>query len=92
MSRVLPADAHPRWGTYAPTGLKRAWLNMLHALPPTPAWRRLALWLRKPMKNRFGQWVDIEVWGLRLRLRSKGNLSEQRMILMPQILDRTERL
>jgi FkbM family methyltransferase len=35
--------------------------------------------------------VDLEVWGLNLRLRSRGNLSEQRLILMPQFLDTTER-
>jgi FkbM family methyltransferase len=35
--------------------------------------------------------VDLEVWGLKLRLRSRGNLSEQRLIMMPQFLDKKER-
>jgi FkbM family methyltransferase len=48
--------------------------------------------LRKPLKNLLGEWVDVVVWGLKLRLRAKGNLSEQRMIFMPQFLDRAERL
>jgi FkbM family methyltransferase len=65
---------------------------MLHALPPGTAWRRLALWLRKPLKSALGPWVDVEVWGLKLRLRGRGNLSEQRLIFMPQFLDAAERL
>lgn len=80
------------WGEYAPGLTVGLWLRVLHAMPPGRGWRRLALWLRKPLKNALGDWVDVTVWGLRLRLRAKGNLSEQRMILMPQFLDRAERL
>ena len=65
---------------------------MLHALPANRRWRRLALWLRKPLKSSFGPWVDVVVWGLKLRLHSCGNLSEQRLLLMPQFLDPAERL
>ena len=63
---------------------------MLHALPAGNSWRRIALWLRKPLKNAFGESVDCEVWGMKLRIRSKGNLSEQRLLLMPQFLDAAE--
>jgi hypothetical protein len=35
----------------------------------------------------IGEEVDVVVWGLKLRLKSKGNLSEQRLIFMPQFLD-----
>jgi len=79
------------WGTYAPAGWRREWLRALHCLPVGSIWRRLALWLRRPLKNRLGEQVDIEVWGLRLRVRSHGNLSEQRLLLMPQFLDSLER-
>jgi len=82
----------PPWGTYSPSIVKRKWLSILHALPQTKTFRRIALWLRRPIKNTLGDWVDLEVWGLKLRLRAKGNLSEQRMIFMPQFLDTTERL
>ncbi len=82
----------PPWGTYSPSILKRKWLSILHTLPKSNTFRRIALWLRKPIKNSFGKWVDLEIWGLKLRLRAKGNLSEQRMIFMPQFLDTTERL
>lgn len=85
-----PAAASPLdapWGAFAPRGWRAAWLRLLHAVP----FRRLALWLRRPLKNNLGDWVDLEVWGLRLRVRAKGNLSEQRLILMPAHLDRAER-
>ncbi|MEY4487934.1 MAG: hypothetical protein RIQ79_442 [Verrucomicrobiota bacterium] len=82
----------PVWGVYSPSGWRRAWLGLLHGLPSGSAFRRLAIWLRKPLKSAFGPWVDLTVWGLRLRVRSQGNLSEQRLLLMPQFLDTTERL
>jgi FkbM family methyltransferase len=75
------------WGDFAPNGWRAAWLRLIHAIP----YRRLALWLRRPLKNSLGEWIDLEVWGLRLRLRTRGNLSEQRLVLMPHFLDRLER-
>lgn len=79
------------WGTFAPGFIVKKWLGLLHQMPTSSTSRRLALWLRKPLKFLIDGWVDVEVWGLRLRLRSKGNLSEQRLIYMPQFLDQTER-
>ncbi len=89
MFASLPTDAP--WGSCAPKGWQRIWLRCLHAIPSGAGWRRLALWLRKPIKNTFGEFVDVEIWGLKLRVRSRGNLSEQRLLLMPQFLDKTER-
>ncbi len=79
------------WGAYSPGFLVRSWLKLLHRMPVSSSFRRLSLWMRKPLKVLLDGWVDIEVWGLRLRLRSRGNLSEQRLIFMPQFLDRVER-
>lgn len=79
------------WGTFAPSFFVKNWLKLLHGMPISSGSRRLALWLRKPLKVLIKGWVDLEVWGLRLRLRSRGNLSEQRLIYMPQFLDRIER-
>ena len=53
--------------------------------------RRLALWMRKPLKNALGDLVDIETWGLHLRLSTRDNLSEQRLLFMPRHLDPRER-
>ena len=79
------------WGSHAPALGMARWLGFLHRLPPGPFWRRIALWLRGPCKHMLPQWVDLTVWGLRLRLRGTGNLSEQRLITMPQYLDPIER-
>lgn len=79
------------WGNHRPAGWRAVWLRLLHALPSGAVWRRIALWLRKPLKQAMGELADIEVWGLKLRLCSRGNLSEQRLLLMPQFLDTTER-
>lgn len=79
------------WGTFAPGFLVKSWIKLLHRMPVSSGFRRLSLWMRKPLKVFIDGWVDIEVWGLRLRLRSRGNLSEQRLIYMPQFLDRMER-
>jgi FkbM family methyltransferase len=87
------ADETPKpWGEYAPSPLLGLLLKFLHALPSGRGWRRLALWLRKPLKNSIDEWIDLVVWNLKLRLRAKGNLSEQRMIFMPQYLDQLERM
>ena len=82
----------PTWGAYLPKNWQTLWLRALHALPPGTAWRRFALWLRKPLKKLLAPVVDVEVWGLKLRLHSRGNLSEQRLIFMPQFLDTAERM
>lgn len=94
LSELRIMNNHPidlPWGTFTPSASVRCWLRLLHALPQGQVWRRLALWLRKPVKCMLCGWVDLEIWGLKLRLRSQGNLSEQRLIFMPQYLDDTER-
>jgi len=80
------------WGAYRLAGWRKAWLTFCHRLPAWPGMRRVALWLRKPLKMALSDWADVTVWGLRLRLFPKGNLSEQRVLLMPQYFDRAERL
>jgi len=80
------------WGAYRLTGWKKAWLGFCHRLPAWFGMRRVALWLRKPLKMVLSDWADVTVWGLQLRLFPKGNLSEQRVLLMPQYFDRAERL
>jgi FkbM family methyltransferase len=79
------------WGAFALHGWRAAWVRSLHALPAGKFWRRIALWLRKPVKNALGEIVDTEVWGLKLRLHVRDNLSEQRLLFMPQFLDAVER-
>ncbi len=86
-----PPDRDAPWGRYRLRGWKRAWLKGLHLVPALPGLRRPALWLRKALKEALEGPVDAEVWGLRLRLEPQRNLSESRMLMMPQFADRKER-
>lgn len=79
------------WGEYALQGWQRLWLLLCHRVPVWLTWSRVVFWLRKPLKITLWQWVDVEVWGLKLRLFPRGNLSEQRVLLMPQYFDVLER-
>lgn len=84
VNRWVPEEP---FGSFAVKGLKRAWLGVVRSAPT----RRLALWLRRPLKRRLGDWIDTRIWGLNLRLRTAGNLSEERLIYMPKHLDWAER-
>lgn len=83
MKEATPVE----WGEYRPTGLKAWWLSQCQAMGV----RKLAFWMRKLIKSSFDDWVDTEVWGLKLRLAPHGNLSEQRLLFTPEVLDSTER-
>jgi len=80
------------WGALRISGWKKTWLACCHRIPPIHGMRRIAMWIRKPMKILLQDWIDITVWGLRLRLFPKGNLSEQRILFLPQFFDRAERM
>ena len=85
-------ERHEPWGRYVLKGWKGMWLQWIHACPSLPVFRRPLLWLRKPLKECLSSDpVDAKIWGLRLRLWPSGNLSEQRLLFMPQFLDVAER-
>ena len=87
----VPPDTAGPWGHHRLSGWRRAWLECLHRIPGCRLLWRPALWLRKPLKESLREPVDTEIWGLRLRLRPTGNLSEQRLLFMPRLVDREER-
>lgn len=84
-------DIQP-WGAYAPTGAVRrriAWCRRLN--PAWPLSYRLALLLRHGIKHGADSPLDIELWGLRLRLLPRGNRSEVQLLFNPQFFDPEER-
>ena len=80
-----------RWGNYRLRGWKKIWMSFCHAIPAYAPLQRIALWLRKPIKMALHDRVDATVWGASLRLFPLGNLSEQRLLYLPQFFDRDER-
>jgi FkbM family methyltransferase len=87
----LSFDTTSPWGTFAPHGLAAVSLRLTSALPRGGLFRRLAFLARKPVKSGRQTLYDRDIWGLRLRLSARGNLSEQRWLTMPQFHDWPER-
>ncbi len=84
-------DTTSPWGTYPARGLPALSLRLVAALPRGSVFRRLAFLARKPVKSGSQTLYDRDVWGLRLRLSARGNLSEQRWLTMQQFHDWPER-
>jgi len=85
-------ESAPPWGTCTPTGLLARLLAGSRALPPTPLGARGARILRTLARaGRPGRPVDVELWGLRVRLHSRGNVSEARILFMPGLWEPRER-
>lgn len=84
-------DTTSPWGTWKPRGFAALCLNIIGLLPTSGGFRKLAFVLRKPVKNRTQAVYDREIWGLKLRLAARGNLTEQRWLTMPNFHDVPER-
>lgn len=82
----------PTWGTHAPRGLLAWVLSRTHNLPATATGGRVGRTLRRLARlGRAGRPVDVELWGLKLRLHSRGNVSEARLLFMPKLWEPGER-
>jgi len=87
----MPFDNSSPWGNYQARGLAAVCLRLSACLPANGFFRRVAFLLRKPVKKGKQEVYDREIWGLKLRLAARGNLSEQRWLTMPQFHDAPER-
>ncbi len=84
-------DTASPWGTWKPAGFAAGCLAISDLLPVCPPARRLALMLRKPVKSGSQHVYDRTIWGLKLRLAGRGNLTEQRWLTMARFHDAPER-
>ncbi|MEO5917663.1 MAG: FkbM family methyltransferase [Luteolibacter sp.] len=84
-------DTTSPWGTWKPRGAAAFSLKLIDLLPPSGIFRKLAFLLRKPVKNSEQAVYDREIWGLKLRLGARGNLTEQRWLTMANFHDAPER-
>lgn len=80
-------DQRP-WGAYPPSAGIATALKLAHAMPPSLS--ALTKLLRRPVKYGVTTPLDLEVWGLKLRLLPRGNMSEQKLYTAPQLFDRDE--
>lgn len=92
MSRPVPQfDSDRPWGDLAPAGISRWLISACHGLSGRfPVLYRVALLLRRPLKYGSTHAFDVNVWGLRLRLLPRGNISEAKVLFTPQFFDRAE--
>lgn len=84
-------DTTSPWGTWKPRGTAAVSLKLIDLLPTSGPFRKLAFLLRKPVKNSTQEVFDREIWGLKMRLGTRGNLTEQRWLTMPNFHDAPER-
>lgn len=84
-------DTTSPWGTWKPGGTATLSLKLIDLLPLHGIFRKFAFLLRKPVKNSKQDVYDREIWGLKLRLAARGNLTEQRWLTMANFHDAPER-
>ena len=83
-------DSAP-YGRYAPAGFVRFAVTYTRALPDTWLTRRLIILLRRLVGAVLrGAPVDIEVFGVRMRLRPYRNICEKRLLFAPATFDPEE--
>lgn len=86
----LMNDSRP-FGDFAPSGLARWVIDRTRGLPEGWVGRRLALMLRRlAMKTLKGLPLDLETFGVRMRLYPYKNVCERRILFTPQYFDTDE--
>ncbi len=85
------SETSGKWGERAPGCITRNWIGLCRSLPTGSFFRRIGLWLRRPLKYGITGAIDTAMWGLNLRLNPRGNLSEERWLFLPQFSDAMER-
>lgn len=81
-------DADRPWGDYAPGAWNALLLRASHAMPA--GLRRLVFVLRRVIRSTVDHPLDVIIWGYRLRLLPRGNMSETKLLFAPQLFDPSE--
>lgn len=90
MVKLTDVDPSP-FGTRAPMGWQRAVLDISRNLPATKLGRSLASPLKNLMTASLPGPIDVITFGAKTRLYPKGNLTDKRAMITPQLFDPTER-
>jgi len=80
------------WGAHRPPRLSSFLISLCHLLSNIRFLKHVSMWVRRPLKYSGAGPMDIELWGLKLRLFPQGNVSESRMLFTPGLFDKKERL
>ncbi len=79
------------WGSYAPDGTSSLLIGLTRSIPHLPLLKQLVFPIRRLARSRMTGPVDHTLWGLRLRFRPHGNISEGRLLFLPDRWDWEER-
>ena len=83
-------DSRP-FGTFAPSGFTSWVIERMRRMPEGWAPRRLALMLRRIVLGSLkGLPVDLDIFGVRMRLYPYNNVCEKRLLVTPQYFDPEE--
>lgn len=85
------APAPPPWGTFPAPPWPRFLMGLTRAIPGWPVVKQLAFPLRRLARRSLEGPVDAVLWGQRLRFHPHGNISEGRLLFMPENWDKRER-
>lgn len=90
---MTEASTQPAFGAYAPGWLDRAVIALTSRLPRNWLGRRLAILFRRVVTMRLEKngALDVEQWGLRLRLHPRDNSCEKNLLFTPQMYEVAER-
>jgi FkbM family methyltransferase len=89
---VVEAAQSPSYGALAPARFDRAVIALTSRLPANWLGLRLAILLRRLVTMRLpGGALDVERWGLRLRLHPLDNGCEKGLLFTPQMFEPEER-
>ena len=81
----LDFDDTSPWGQYQPSLWHRACLALAHKVPAGLA--PLTKLLRRPIKYGPKRPLDLNLLGYKIRVMSRGNMSEQKLYTAPQLFD-----
>lgn len=81
----------PPFGTHAPNAVQKAILSVSRAMPATKLGRSLASPLKNIMTASVSGPLDLVTFGAKTRLYPRGNLTDKRAMITPQLFDPVER-
>jgi FkbM family methyltransferase len=89
--KVLVDDTSP-FGTYDGGARFEKHIARIRLLPRNWLGKRLMFAFRRMARKHIGDCVDMELFGSKMRLYQRGNVSEKRALFAPQFFDHDDRL